>query len=121
MGVNGACVGARGGLGLGGAGRCGGFGGAGALVRRVAMPSFLEEVTEHRQGELSGSRIELKVKMDFSGVARFDVYSRQLAWDGATTLRVSANARARSVELRLPDGKVVTQWITETEGEIRAE
>ena len=56
------------------------------------------------------------------GPAEFTMYDgTRLAWDGATTLRVSANARPRAVELRLPDGTTVVQRITNAQGAIRAE
>ncbi len=79
------------------------------------------------ESELPGVRtwagdLIVRIVAGGAGPAEFTLYDgTRLAWDGATTLRITANARPRSVEVHLADGTVAAQRIEGAEGWIRVE
>jgi alpha-D-xyloside xylohydrolase len=98
-----------------------------AFVRAGTVLPLAAAFDSLSESELPGVRtwtgdLVVRIIPGGDGPAEFTLYDgTRLAWDGATTLRVSANARPRSVELRSPDGTVVVERIRAADGEIRTE
>jgi alpha-D-xyloside xylohydrolase len=68
-----------------------------------------------------GGDLDVRIAPGGAGPSEFTLYDgTRLLWDGAATLRVVANARPRTIQLRLPNGSQAVRHIEGAEDQIRA-